>query len=209
MTALMSKKPNCESRLFYGFSLKHRVPQQHLLRSVHQPVDRQAIWRVAEPFYSRTGAPSVDPVVVLKMSLLGYFYGISSERRLAEECRLNLAFMWFLGYDLDEMPPDHSILSKVRARFGRELYAQFFGLVVKACRDDGLIVGDTLVMDATLLKANASLDSLASRSLHKELTSAQTYLDQLWAENPTGDADDSGKGSEPVRGPSSASRGKG
>jgi transposase len=162
MMALMSKKPSCQTRFFYGFSLADRVPQQHLLRSVHRVIERQAIWRLAEPFYSRTGAPSVDPVVVLKMSLLGYFYGITSERKLAEECRLNLAFMWFLGYDLEETPPDHSILSKARARFGKELYEQFFGLVVKACRDAGLIVGDTLVMDATLLKANASLDFLSA-----------------------------------------------
>jgi hypothetical protein len=126
----------------------------------------------------------VDPVVILKISLLGYLYGITSERRLAEECRLNLAFMWFLGYDLDETPPDHSILSKARARFGPALYEWFFGLIVGACRDVGLIDGNRLVLDATLIKANASLDSLGSRSLHAQLPTAEDYLSQVWAENP-------------------------
>jgi transposase len=108
----MSRKDVAGNKLFYGFSLDDRVPQDHLLRRVRQVIDHQAIWQLAEPYYSSTGAPSVDPAVVLKMALLGYFYGITSERRLAEECRLNLAFLWFLGYDLDEEPPNHSILSK-------------------------------------------------------------------------------------------------
>ncbi len=68
--------------------------------------------------YRHTGAPSVDPIVILKMSLLGYLYGITSETRLAQKIRLNLAYLWFLGYDLDEQPPEHSILSKARARYG-------------------------------------------------------------------------------------------
>jgi transposase len=152
----MSRKDVAGNKLFYGFSLDDRVPQDHLLRRVRQVIDHQAIWQSAEPYYSSTGAPSVDPAVVLKMALLGYFYGITSERRLGEECRLNLAFLWFLGYDLDEEPPNHSILSKARARFGHVLYEQFFGIVVKACQSAGLIVGDRLMLDATLIKANAS-----------------------------------------------------
>lgn len=180
----MRKKAASGEKFYYGFSLSDRVPQDHLLRRVRPLIDQEAIWRMAEPYYSATGAPSVDPVVVLKMSLLGYFFGITSECRLAEECRLNLAFMWFLGYDLDEIPPDHSILSKARARFGPALYEWFFGLIVRACRDAGLIDGNRLVLDATLIRANASLDSLVSRSLHVQLPATEDYLDQVWAENP-------------------------
>lgn len=102
----------------------------------------------------------MDPVVIFKMALLGYLYGMNKQRtKLAEEYRLNLAFMWFLGYDLDEMPPDHSILSKARARFGREVYEQFFRHVVRMCQEAGLVEGDKVFIDATLLQANASFDS--------------------------------------------------
>lgn len=94
------------------------------------------------------------------MALLGYLYGITSERKLADECRLNLTFMWFLEYDIDEIPPNHSILSKARKRFGRATYEQFFKEIVKLCEEAGLVEGNKVFLDATLLKANASFDSL-------------------------------------------------
>src|SRR5881397_3878721 len=100
------------------FSLEDRVPPDHLLRRVGLAVDFSFVRRLTARFYSHTGQPGIDPVVLFKMALLGYLYGIPSERRLAEEIRLNLGYMWFLGYDLDEAPPDHSVLSKARRRFG-------------------------------------------------------------------------------------------
>lgn len=174
-----------QPKLFYQFSLEERVPQDHLLRKISSVVDFSFIYDYVRPYYSYTGAPSVDPVVIFKMALLGYLYGITSERKLAEECRLNLAFMWFLGYDLDEMPPDHSILSKARARFGREVYEHFFREVVRMCQEAGLVEGDKVFVDATLLKANASLDSLVEREVYHQLkTTPEEYLDRVWEENP-------------------------
>ena len=143
------------------------------------------------PYYSHTGAPSVDPAVIFKMSLLGYLYGITSERKLAEECRLNLAFMWFLGYDLDEVPPDHGILSKARARFGREVYERFFREVVRMCREAGLVEGDKVFLDATLFEANTFLDSLVEReACHRRKETPKEYLDRVWEENPLEGPDD-------------------
>ena len=97
-----------------------------LVDNYDSEVDLSFVRNLVRGFYSDRGAPSVDPVVVFKIPLLGYFYGISSERRLPEECRYNLAFKWFLRYDIDEMTPDHSIFSKVRARFGMGTFEQFF-----------------------------------------------------------------------------------
>ncbi|HCJ11135.1 MAG TPA: hypothetical protein DHW14_08255 [Clostridiales bacterium] len=94
-----------QTKWFYSFSLEERVPQDRLLRLVDKTIDLSFVRDLVKHTYSHTGAPSVDPVVVFKMALLGYLYGITSERRLAEEIRLNLAYMWFLGYDLDEQPP--------------------------------------------------------------------------------------------------------
>jgi len=89
-----------------------------------------------------------------------------------------------VGHDLDKAPPDHRILSKARARFGPAWYEWFFGLIIWACRDAGLIDGDRLILDATLIKANASLDSLSSRPLHAQLPTAEDSLSQVWGEGP-------------------------
>jgi transposase len=136
--------------------------------------------------YSQTGKPGVDPVVIVKMALLGYLYGITSERRLAEEARLNLAFMWFLGYDLDERPPDHSVLSKARRRFGVTVYQAFFVELVRQCERAGLIEGQRLYVDSTLVAANANRDGTCSRTLLTHLEAIQAHVAAVWHENPEG-----------------------
>ena len=174
-----------EPKLFYQFSLEDRVPEDHLLRRVAAVVDLSFVRRLTARFYSHTGQPGVDPVVLFKLALLGWLYGITSERRLADECRLNLAWMWFLGYDLDERPPDHSVLSKARARFGVTTYQAFFAEIVRQCERAGLIRGDHLYVDSTLVEANASLESLGSRALVAQLAAPDEHLATLWQENPT------------------------
>jgi transposase len=168
----------------YRFSLEDQVPADHLLRRVARAVDFAFVRRLTARFYSRTGQPSVDPVVLFKMALLGWLYGITSERRLAEEIRLNLAYRWFLGYDLDETPPDHSALSKARARFGVTPYQAFFTEIVRQCERAGLVRGDLLYMDSTLVAANASLDSVGARALVAQLAGPAEHVAALWQENP-------------------------
>jgi transposase len=137
------------------------VPADHLLRQVTAVVDFSFARRLTARLYSHTGKPSIDPVVLLvKMALIRYLYGITSERRLADELRLNLAFIWFIGYDLDEMPPDHSVLSKARRRFGVTVYQAFFTEIVRQCERAGLIVGQHLYVDSTLVRANADRSSV-------------------------------------------------
>src|SRR5512143_2371869 len=146
--AMMGTK-SPEAKLFYQFSLEERVPEDHLLRRVAQTVDLSFVRRLTERFYSHTGQPSIDPVVIFKMALLGYLYGITSERRLIEEIRLNLAYLWFIGYDLDEKVPDHSVLSKARKRFGLTVYQGFFKEIVQQCERAGLVEGNRLYADST------------------------------------------------------------
>src|SRR3712207_2275738 len=148
---------------FYRFSLEAQVPEDHLLRRVAAAVDFAFVRRLTARFYSHTGRPGLDPVVLFKLSLVGYLYGITSERRLAEEVRLHLAYRWFVGYDLDEATPDHSVLSKARARFGVTVYQAFFTEIVRQCAQAGLIQGDCLYVDSTLTAANASRDSMGAR----------------------------------------------
>jgi transposase len=174
-----------EPKLFYQVSLEERVPEDHLLRRVAAVVDFGFVRRLTARFYSHTGQPGVDPAVLFKLALLGWLYGITSERRLADECRLNLAFMWFLGYDLDERPPDHSVLSKARARFGVTVYQAFFAEVARQCERVGLIRGDRLYLDSTLVEANAGLASLGSRALVAQLAAVDEHLAAVWGENLT------------------------
>ena len=103
--------------------------------------------------------PSIDPVVLVKMLLIGYLFDIRSERKLIEEINLNLAYRWYIGYDLDEVIPDLSIFSKARTRFGKKLFLQIFEEVLRSAISFNLVSKDTLLIDSTIVKANASIDS--------------------------------------------------
>jgi transposase len=180
-------------KLVYPFSLEEAVPREHLLRRVAAAVDFGFIWRLTARFYRHTGEPGIEPVVLFKLSLLGSQYGITSERRLAEEVRLHLAYHWFLGDDLDEGPPDHSVLSKARKRFGLTVYLAFFTEVVRHWQRAGLVRGALLYGDSTLVEANASYELEAARALVAQLPegddrthrlpAVETYLDEVWREN--------------------------
>jgi transposase len=172
-------------KLFDEFSLEEQVPADHLLRRVAAAVDVSFVRRLTARFYSYTGQPGVDPVVLFKLSVLGWLSGITSERRLASEARLHLAVRWFLGYDLAEAPPDHSVLSKARARFGVTVSQAFFTESVRQCEQAGLLRGDQLYLDSTLVAANASLDSLGARALVAQLAGVDDHLAAVWRENPT------------------------
>src|ERR671926_601620 len=130
-------------KVVHAVNLDERVPHDHLLRRIAEAVDFSFVRRLTARFYSHTGQPGIDPVVLFKMALVGYLYGITSERRLAEELGLNLAFRWFVGYDLDERTPDHSVLSKARRRFGVTVYHAFFTEIIHQFQRAGLIDGRT------------------------------------------------------------------
>lgn len=191
----MIGKKEVTSKLFYQFSLEQRVPPDHFLRQVATAVDFSFVRKKTAHYYSNTGQPSVDPEVVFKIVLLGYLFGITSERRLVQEISLNLAYMWFIGYDLDEPIPNHSVLSKARRRFGPTIYLSFFTEVVRQCKEAGLIVGDKLYADSTLVEANASADSIGSRPLVTQLSDAASYVEKVWQENAMEDDEsDDGNG---------------
>lgn len=174
-----------QEKFFYDFSLSRRIPEDHILRRLNEVVNFSFVRRLTAQFYSHTGQPSVDPVVLFKMMLLGYLYGITSERKLAEECSLNLAFMWYLGYDLDEATPDHSVISKARSRYGQETFERFFEEVLALCVEAGLVKGEQLFADSTLIQANASLKSVVLRAdAFQPPRSPKAHVEQVFTENP-------------------------
>ena len=171
-------------KLYYELSLDRLVPEDHLLRQVSGAIDFSFVYPLARPFYSYTGQPSIDPIVLFKALLVGYLYGITSERRLMREIQVNMAYRWFLGYDLDETIPDHSVLSKARARFGMEVFENFFKHSIELSQKAGLLSEGPIYVDTTLVQAAASMDSLRERDDGvKPPLPIREYVQRLYAEN--------------------------
>ena len=201
----MMGKRDFETKLYYNISLDRLIPKDHLLRRIAAAVDFSFVRPLCRPYYSHTGQPSVDPVVIFKMMLLGFLYGITSERRLAEEVSLHLGYRWFLGYDFDVPTPDHSVLSKARARFGSEVFKEFFRQSIELCGKAGLLEEGPVYVDSTLIRAGASLDSLRRREdLFRPPLSVTEYLRRLDEEagspsDETAEDDGAPGGGRPLR----------
>src|SRR6056297_2214886 len=162
---MLGPKQKAQAALFYEFSLEDHVPQDHLLRSIDRFVDLGDIRARLANFYSHTGRPSIDPELLIRMLIVGYCFGIRSERRLCEEVHLNLAYRWFCRLDLDDRVPDHSTFSKNRhGRFREsELLRHLFETVVARCIAEGLVSGQRLAVDASLIEADANKQYSASQ----------------------------------------------
>ncbi len=155
---MMGSRQEAQAALFYAFSLEGHVPQDHLLRSIDRFVDLGSIRAHLADFYSHTGRPSVDPELLIRMLLVGYCFGIRSERRLCEEVHLNLAYRWFCRLDLTDRVPDHSTFSKNRHGRFREskLLRHLFEMTVARCIEEGLVSGERMAIDASLIEADAN-----------------------------------------------------
>jgi transposase len=147
-----------QAALFYEFSLERHIPGDHLLRSIDRFVEFGELRRELAPFYSTLGRPSIDPELMIRMLIVGYCFGIRSERRLCEEVHLNLAYRWFCRLGLDGDVPDHSTFSKNRHGRFREsdLLRRLFDTVLGRCVREGLVGGEAFAVDASLIKADAN-----------------------------------------------------
>ena len=157
---MMGQQDRDQSQLFYEFNLDEMIPSTHLLRrlNVFVAVALADLHHQLKPFYSDIGRPSVDPELMIRMLLVGYCYGIRSERRLCEEVKLHLAYRWFCKLDLDDKVPHHSTFSVNRLDRFREsdILRYIFGRVVAACMAAGLVKGEGFAVDASVIEANAS-----------------------------------------------------
>jgi transposase len=144
--------------LFYEFSLERHVPGDHLLRSIDRFVEFGELRRELAPFYSTLGRPSIDPELMIRMLIVGYCFGIRSERRLCEEVHLNPAYRWFCRLGLNGDVPDHSTFSKNRHGRFREsdLLRRMFETVLRRCVREGLVGGEAFAVDASLIRADAN-----------------------------------------------------
>jgi transposase len=157
---MMGRQKVDQSQLFYLFNLETRIPPGHLLRRINPVVTRilADLRAKLEPYYSAIGRPSIDPELMIRMLIVGYCYGIRSERRLCEEVELHLAYRWFCRLDLDDAVPDHSTFSVNRhGRFrASDTLRHVFDAVVRACMDAGLVKGEGFAVDASVMEADAS-----------------------------------------------------
>jgi transposase len=154
-----------EAQLFsYAVNLEKRVRANHPLRQVKATIDFSFVREEMAHCYGRNGNESVPPEVILKMMFLLFFDDIKSERELMEVIGERLDYLWFLDYRLDEKVPDHSVLSKARARWGKQVFESLFVRTVSQCVDAGLVTGSKLHVDASLIEADASRDSVIKSS---------------------------------------------
>jgi transposase len=166
--------------------LEDLVPPDNFYRQLEAKLDLTFVRDlVRECYSSRMGRPSIDPVVFFKLQLIMFFEGFRSERQLMDQVNLNLAFRWYIGYDLDEPVPDHSSLSKIRDRYGLEVFQQFFEQMVERCIEAGLVWGKELYFDGTKVRANADIEGMVPR-FHYD---ARQHLKDLFGpEEPHGAA---------------------
>ncbi len=158
---MMGPRQRREPKLFYtGVNLDDRIGADHPLRQVIQLTDFTFVRSQVEHLYGRRGNPSVDPVVLLKLMFLLYYENVASERRLMEQLPLRLDWLWFCGYDLDDTIPDHSVISKARRRWGTDVFQTFFAQVLSQCIEGGLVDGQVVHVDASLIEANADTQRL-------------------------------------------------
>jgi transposase len=155
---MMGQNGGKQDRLFYSFNLEDHVPANHLLRGIDRFLDLDDLRAYLAPFYSHTGRPSIDPELMIRMLIVGYCFGLRSERRLCDEVHLNLAYRWFCRLGLEDAVPEHSTFSKNRHGRFREsdAFRHVFETVLQRCMSEGLVAGEGFAIDASVVKADAA-----------------------------------------------------
>jgi transposase len=188
---MMGQQSDYQHKLFVtGFNLEERVRKDHPLRKIQDTIDFNFIYHEVKDTYGAKGNVSVPPPVILKMMLLLILYNVRSERELMLTIPERLDWLYFLGYDLDDQIPHHSVLSKARARWGVTVFRHFFERIVWQCVEAGLIDGSKLFTDASLIDADASNNSVVDtqglkRYLKRGYRQLEKRLDDLQTQKTT------------------------
>jgi transposase len=191
--AMMGRQTGDQASLFYEFRLDDRIPKDHLLRRINVVVGLvlDGVRGQLKPYYSEIGRPSVDPELMIRMLIVGYCFGLRSERRLTQEVELHLAYRWFCRLDLDDKVPHHSTFSENRLHRFREsdVFRHLFEGVVAACMAAGLVKGEGFAVDASVMEANASRyhgkapDEIVWAEPERQTRAVREYLAGLETEN--------------------------
>jgi len=174
---LLGTQERWQEDLFVAGPLSSLIPDDHILKQVDKVLDLSWLRRDVSELYCHTnGRPGIDPEAAVRLMLAGFFQGIVHDRKLIREAQVNLAIRWFAGYRLDEKLPDHSSLTRIRQRWGAERFKQIFLKTVQSCIDANLVNGETVHVDATLIRADVSWESLTTE--HAETVIKENASDE-------------------------------
>lgn len=155
---MMGRHNRDQGQLFYSFDLDAVVPSDHLVREIAAVLDLTWVYDELAAHYPSIGRPSIDPVLMMRMLIIGYVFGIRSERALCREVQVNLAYRWFCGLSIEDKLPDHSAFSRARNERFRDsdIFRRVFERVVQACIAADLVDGEGFAVDASLIAADAN-----------------------------------------------------
>ena len=160
----MQGNHNFQPELFVQIDYQALIPSYHILRRIDKVLDLSFVKQLTKSFYSDTqGRPSIDPEIFFRICILGYLYGIKSDRQLCDEIGMNIGYRWFVGLSMSDVVPDHSSLTRIRDRLGVGCFEAVFERVIEQCREAGLVEGKRIITDASLVEANASARKLERR----------------------------------------------
>lgn len=173
---MMGRHNRDQGQLFYSFDLDAVVPGDHLVREIAAVLDLTWVYDELAPHYPSIGRPSIDPVLMIRMLIIGYVFAIRSERALCREIQVNLAYRWFCGLSIEDKLPDHSAFSRARNERFRDsdIFRQVFERVVAACIAANLVGGEGFAVDASLIAADANKRrSIPGREWNKDIDPEQ------------------------------------
>ena len=201
---MMGRREDRQVQFLYAFDLDKVVPADHLVRQIDGVLDLSWVHKELAPYYSHTGRPSIDPVLMIRMLLVGYVFALRSERRLCSEVQVNLAYRWFCKLSVEDQIPDHSVFSRARHERFRESDAlrRVFEGVVAMCIAAGLVGGEAFSVDASLIKADVDKKKRAPGDQPIAWPNAEqashavreylTALDTAHSKEENGEGDDGG-----------------
>ncbi len=176
---MMGNEESQEDKFIYNFRLSKRIPLDHPLRKIRDMLDLDFLYDLLKRKYGTRGNVSVPPPVLMKMMLLLVFYNVRSERELMRTIPMRLDWIWFLGYDLDDDIPHHSVLSKARKRWGEAVFKELFERILLQAAESGLVDGGKLFADSSLVEADASRNSVKRISNMKLASTYKELLNRL------------------------------
>src|SRR5207253_10202860 len=155
---MMGRLIHDQEQFFYSFRLDEAVPDDHPVREIAAVLDLSWVHSELAPYYPQLGRPSIDPVLMIRMLIVGYVFAIRSERALCRDVRVNLTYRWFCGLSIEDKIPDHSAFSRARNERFRDsdIFRRVFEHVVQTCIAAGLVGGEGFAVDASLIAADAN-----------------------------------------------------
>lgn len=182
----MQGKKTHQEKLFIQFQLSDYVPADNFYRRLKSVLNLDFVYESTSKHYGKEGQKSIDPVVFMKLMLVGYLENINSDRRIITSSGMRMDILYFLGYDLGEELPWHSTLSRTRKLYGEEVFLDLFKQVLKLCIDNGLISGKRQAVDSALIPANAAKHSMVERIVMEDASVFSRELNDNIEEEPKG-----------------------